>query len=106
MASRALTPRLRITCSTWFGSARTRPLGRRRPRLQVDVLADDPPQDLLEVAHQRVEVDDARLEHLLAAEGQELVRHRRRLPARLLDHLDVAGGWFRRGRAASPSSSA
>ena len=53
------------------------------------MFADHPPQDALEVAHQRVEVDDPRLEHLLAAEGEELVGDGRRLLARLLDHLDI-----------------
>ena len=90
MASRAFTPRFRITC---FDLVRVRAHASARSvgaGLQLDVLADHPAQDALEVAHERVEIDHPRLEHLFAAEGQELVGHGRRLPTRLLDHLDVA----------------
>ena len=46
-------------------------LGARHDR-QLDVLADQAPQHLLHVGHDGVQVEDARLQHLLAAEGQEL----------------------------------
>ena len=44
---------------------------------QLDVLADEPPQQLLELRDQRVEVDDLRLQHLPPAEREQLPRERR-----------------------------
>src|SRR2546430_5136766 len=40
--------------------------------------ADDPPQHLLHVRDHDVDVEHLRLQHLLAAEGEELLRERRR----------------------------
>ena len=50
------------------------PRGGSQPQLQVDVLADQAAQHRVEVADERVEVEHLRLEHLPAAEGQELAR--------------------------------
>ena len=47
--------------------------------------ADDPAQHLFEIRDNGVDVDDARVEHLAAAEGEELARQRRRALGRLLD---------------------
>ena len=67
-------------------------------RRQRDALADQAAQHRLQVAHDLVQVDDARLQHLLAAEGEQLPRQRRGLVAGLLDlvdrHLGVAGCQF------------
>ena len=41
-------------------------------RYQVDVLAQQAPQHLLEIAGERVQVEDVRLQHLSPAEGEEL----------------------------------
>ena len=50
----------------------------RRVRLQRDVLADDAPQHPFHVGDQPAEIDRRRLDHLLAAERQELACQRRR----------------------------
>ena len=55
----------------------------------LDVLADQAVQHLVGVDDDRVEVDDARLQHLLAPEGEELLRQRRGALCRLLDRLHV-----------------
>src|SRR5213593_3502760 len=39
---------------------------------QVDILADQPSQEALDVLDHRVQVEHLGIEHLLAAEGQEL----------------------------------
>ena len=48
-------------------------IARRDPH-QLDVLADQPPQQDLHVDDHLVHVEDRELEHLLAAEGQQLPR--------------------------------
>ena len=88
MASRAFTTRFMRTCSIWPGSART------GPRLasigdELDVLADQPPQHLLDLGHDRVQVQDPGLQHLLAAEGQELAGEPGRALGGLRDLVDV-----------------
>ena len=52
-------------------------------------LADQAAQHLVRVDDDRVEVDDARLQHLLAPEGEQLLRQRRGALCRLLDRLHV-----------------
>ena len=59
-------------------------------RDQLDRLADQRPQHLRDVRHHAVEIQHPRLEHLLAAEGEELLGERRRAVRRLLDQLDIA----------------
>ena len=56
---------------------------------QLDVLPDQAPDDGLEVAHHVVQAQDLGLEHLLAAEGEQLSRQRGRSVRALLDQLDV-----------------
>ena len=56
MASRALTARLRITCSIWPGSARMSARSGADGDDQFDVLADQPPQHLVEPRDHAVEV--------------------------------------------------
>ena len=53
------------------------------------MLADQAPQHLVRVDDDRVQVDDARLQHLLAPEREELLRQRGGALGRLLDRLDV-----------------
>ena len=45
---------------------------RRQPRLELDVLADQPPQQRVHADHDFVEIQNLRVEHLPAAEGQQL----------------------------------
>jgi sodium-dependent dicarboxylate transporter 2/3/5 len=56
---------------------------------QVDVLADEPPEDRTHLAHRAVEVEDLPLQHLLAAEGQELAGEPGRAIRSLLDQVHV-----------------
>ena len=90
IASRALTARLTIICSSWAG---IRPDAARR-RIEAggegDVLADEAAQHRLHAADDLVQVDDARLHHLLPAEGEELPGEGGGPVRRLLDQLDVA----------------
>ena len=53
---------------------------------QLDVLADDAAQHRADAAHDLAEVEHRRLQHLLAAEGEQLVREVRRA-VRRVDHL-------------------
>ena len=51
----------------------------------LEVFANDPLQKTLEVGNDDVEIDDARLKQLFAAEGQKLSREASGLLARLMD---------------------
>ena len=57
---------------------------------QIDVLADQPPQHGADAANHGVEVEDLRLEDLLAPEGEELARQVLGAAGRPLDELHVA----------------
>ena len=57
---------------------------------QLDVLADEPPQHPADLVDHRVEVEVLALQHLLAAEGQELPGETGGAIGRLLDLLDAA----------------
>ncbi len=83
MASRALTTRFMSTCSIWPGSASVSAEVWREHLDKFDVLAEDPPEHLLDPRSDLVQVQRHGLQHLLAAEGQELPgqRHRRARPA-------------------------
>ena len=72
MASRALTARLMTACSNWPGSIFASPSFSSGVSDHLDVLADQPLQQLHHVAEQGVEADHLGPQHLLAAEGQEL----------------------------------
>ena len=50
-------------------------IGRQRAD-ELDVLADDAPEHVLERQHRHVEVEHLRHQHLTAAEGQQLARQR------------------------------
>ncbi len=100
MASRALTHRLTITCSTCVRSAqmlRERP---RRHHLELDVLADDARDHLHDVGDDRVEIERGWLQDLAPAEGQHLPSERRRPLGRRERALEV----LTLRRAAGPSS--
>ncbi len=82
-----------------------RPQGGLELELHLDAFADQPAQHRLDLAHAVVEVDDARLQHLAAAEREQLVRERGRALARRLDLLGVVLlRWV--GRATSTRKSA
>ncbi len=57
---------------------------------QVHVLAKDPAEDLLETLDDGVQAHDARLDHLLPAEGEQLTSQRRGTIGGLADLLDIA----------------
>ena len=54
------------------------------------MLADQAAQHLLHIDHQRVQVEDLGLQHLAAAEGQQLAGQRRRLLRRSINLLHLA----------------
>ena len=101
IASRALTTRFRITCSSCPGSAFTRASPEPYARDELDVLADEAAQHAVHVADDLVEVEDLRLQHLLAAEGEQLARERRARAARPCSiSFDVVDADRSRARAA------
>ena len=89
MASRALTPRLAITCSSCPGSAITSPSDGSRCELELDLLAHHAAEHAAHFVHDRVEVHQPRLQHLLPAEGQELAHEPGRPVGRAADLLQV-----------------
>ena len=89
IASRALTARFTRTCSTDAGSTLHAIDIRRERGDQRDVFADQAAQQLLDLPHERVEIDDLRLQHLPAAEGEQLAGERRGALARRLNLLEV-----------------
>ena len=72
---------------------------RAEHRDELDVLADQPAQHHVHVADRRVQVEDPRLQHLPAAEREQLARERGRAVGRPLDLLGVPAQ-LRVGRAA------
>ena len=103
MASRALTPRLVITCSSCPGSAITGPERGIEIEPERDVLADDPAQQAAISVHDVLRFTQPGLQDLLAAEREELAGQRRGAVRRAADlgHVQPA-----RGRASSsPASS-
>ena len=66
-----------MTCSICPGSTLIRPMRPRRSDDELHVLADHAPQHLLHAREDLVQIDDLRLQHLLAAEGEQLPRQRR-----------------------------
>ena len=76
MASRALTARFMMTCSICPASARTGQRFWPGTMHEVDVLADHAGEHLQVLGGDVVQVDDARGEHLLAAEGEQLAGQR------------------------------
>ena len=89
IASRALTARLTITCSSWVGSARIAAEARVEHRHELDVLADQPAQHRVHVGDDGVQVEHARLQHLPAAEREQLAGERCGARRGLLDLLGV-----------------
>ncbi len=77
--------------------------GRFEARAQLDVLADQAAQHLLEARHDLVQVDDAGLQHLAAAEGEELARERLGAVAGGDHLLDLARLRMAGGRARVPT---
>ena len=75
IASRALSARFVITCSIWPPSARTRQPGVNGGR-ELDVVAQEPREQSLELLDDFAEIEDLRQEHLVAAEGEQLARER------------------------------
>ena len=60
------------------------------PERQLDVGADETPQHALDAVDHHVQVEHLGLEHLAAAEGEELARERGRAQGRLLHLADLA----------------
>ena len=87
-ASRAFSTRLRIACSICVGSILTQRRLVRHLAGERDVLANQPRQHALQPEDGLIEIDLLRQEHLLAAEGQQLLRERGRALPRLLDLLE------------------
>ena len=90
IASRALTARFISTCSSCAASALTGHRSSDRIRPQLDVLANQPREQLLDVIDDLVDVEQRRLQHLLPAERQQLPGQRRGAVAGLLDLLGIA----------------
>src|ERR1051325_11471551 len=100
MASRAFTTRFTIACSSWPGSARTAPSAAAglvtssmsSPMSRCNIRSRLPTSAFRSsalVADQRVQIERAGLEHLLAAEDQQLTRQPGGPLGGLLDFLDV-----------------
>src|SRR2546422_11369856 len=68
------------------------------PRREVDVLAQQAAQHLLDVGDESVQADDARLQHLLAAEREQLPGEPRRPVCGLADFLGVVPPRVTRGQ--------
>ena len=77
IASRALTTTLTMTCSIWPRSALTGASSGIEHRLELDVLADETAEHLLQVRDHGVQVHDLRLDDLPPAEREELLRQAR-----------------------------
>ena len=75
MASRAFTTRFISTCSIWPGSALTHAEVRPQHEVQIDILADQPPQHGAQ-AVTSIQVQHPGLQHLPPAEGQQLLGQR------------------------------
>jgi hypothetical protein len=60
-----------------------------RTELELDVFVDQPAKDSLQLADHLVRVEYAWLQHLLAAEREQLPRHGRRALGGLLDSVRV-----------------
>ena len=59
-------------------------------RREQNVFADEPPQHFFEIRNQGVETDDSGLQHLTAAEREELLGQAGGTLARLMNFVDVA----------------
>ena len=90
IASRPLTTRLTSTCSIWPGSARTVPSVGRGEDVQLDVVAEQALQEGADLGHDGVQVERARIQHLAAAEGEQLLRQLGGTVGGALDLAEVA----------------
>ena len=72
MASRALTTRFMMTCSSWPGSAFTWPSGWIRSDDQLDVFPDEAPEHTFYISHDGIQPENFWFQGLLSAEGHEL----------------------------------
>ena len=77
IASRALTARFSSTCSICPGSAFTLPQIVAGQDHELDVFTQQPLEHPLQAEDDGGQVDHRRLEHLLAAQGEQLARERR-----------------------------
>ncbi len=82
-----------MTCSIWPGSARTRPASGASTAARIggedDVFSDEASQQLLDVLHQSVEIDDLGLEDLATAEREQLLGQGRGPVRRAVDLIHV-----------------
>ena len=96
MASRALTARLMMTCSSWPWSALTRAQVAAVGHLELDVLADQAAQQMRQLGQDVGQVEHLGLQGLLAREGQQLAHQVGRAVGVLLDLHDVGEGLIAR----------
>ena len=101
IASRAFSTRLMSTCSIWLASALTRARSVAETRRSVWMCSPMTRGSICSrPATRLVEVEDRRVEELLAAEGQQLPRQRGAAVRGLADLADVARGLVVDGRGA------
>ena len=89
IASRALTARLTITCSSWPGSARTGPRLAAVLDHQLDRLAEQPLQQMGHLRHDVGKLEHLRAQGLLTREGKKLASKSSSTVRIRLDLLDV-----------------
>ena len=89
IASRALTARLTITCSSWPGSARTGPRSRPCLTTSCDRLAEQPLQQVRHFRDHVGQLEHLRAQRLLAREGEQLAGQAGGAVRVGLDLLDV-----------------
>ena len=85
VTSAALTTRLTSTCSICPGSMRTGLHARVQLEHELDLVSDEPREHALEILDEAVELGGARLEHLAAAEREQLRGQRSGAICRVVD---------------------
>ena len=86
MASRAFSARFRYRRRELARVDQRRPCVRRQQRRDLDLLAERRAQQLGGFQNQRIDVDLARLQRLLAGEGEQVLGQLRAALRRLVDH--------------------
>ena len=89
MASRAFTTRFMITCSICAGSAFTLPTIVRDAGDHLNVVVHQAAQQLVHIEDDGVQVQRFGLQHLFAAESEQLAHQRGRAAGGIFDALDI-----------------